>query len=242
MRLRLAGVLGLLVLWQGAASLLGPRGALILPPPGEVVLRLAELFRDRSFWLDGGRTLLEVGGSLALILGLGLALGVALGASSRLDRFCEPALSLLQATPVVSWLALAVFAFGIGWRGPVLLTTLNLLPLAALTVRSGFRSVDGELLEMARVFRVPPVRVLTRIVLPSLRPFLRAALDVAAPGAWKAVLVTEYLCGDAGWGVRLSWARQTVDTPALYAVTLAAVLGGWGFERLLRRLGRRFSC
>ena len=86
------------------------------------------------------------------------------------------------------------------------------------------------------------MRVLTRIVLPSLRPFLRAALDVAAPGAWKAVLVTEYLCGDAGWGVRLSWARQTVDTPSLYAVTLAAVLGGWGFERLLRLPRRDRPC
>ena len=240
--MRTAGVLGLLALWQGAAVLLGPRGRLILPPPRAVLERLFALGAEGAFWADGGRTLLEVSAALGLILGLGLFLGVALGASRRLDALCEPALALLQATPVVSWLALAVFAFGIGWRGPVLLTTLNLLPLATLTVRSGFRSVDGELLEMARVFRVPRGRVLARIVLPSLRPFLGAALDVAAPGAWKAVLVTEYLCGDGGWGVRLAWARQTVDTPALYAVTLAAVLGGWGFERLLRRMGRRFSC
>ncbi len=39
-------------------------------------------------------------------------------------------------------------------------------------------------------------------------------MDTVSGGAWKAVLVAEYLCGGDGLGVRIAWARQMADVEA----------------------------
>ena len=61
-------------------------------------------------------------------------------------------------------------------------------------------------------------------------------MDATAGGAWKAVLVTEYRCGDTGLGVRMAWARQTVDVEGVYALSVLAVILGIATEQAVRRI------
>ncbi len=224
--------------WEIVARVL--RVPLILPSLLETGSRLLEYLQTPLFWFALARSAGEVGLVLLLVLFLGLPLGVLFGVRPGVFAFCRPLLGIVQAVPVISWLGVVIFSLGIGWRGPVFISTLSLLPMAILTTASGVRSLDGTLLEMARVYRVPRIRRMRWIYGGALLPFGEAVMEVALGNAWKVVLVTEYLCGDAGLGVLLAWARQGVDTPGIYALSGVAVFLGIFSERLFRGLGRLF--
>ncbi len=229
----LLGMGGALLVWYGASVLLD--APLILPSPWSVAHRLGEMAPEALLG-DVISSLGKVGAVLGLVVLGGVPVGVVLGLHPGLFAAVRPVLVALQATPVVSWLALVVFSFGMGWRGPVLISVLSFLPGALFTTVQGVRTLDGQLLEMASLYRVPRKRVFRDILLGSLRPFVGAVVDATAGGAWKAVLVTEYLCGDAGLGVRIAWARQTVDVEGVYALSVLAVILGIFTEQMVRRI------
>lgn len=151
----------------------------------------------------------------------------------------RPIIMVIQAVPVISWLSLVIFTWGISWEGPVFIAFLSLLPAAVLTTIAGVQNLDNKLLEVARIYRVPRRIVLREIYLGSLLPFIFAVVDVTLGQAWKVILVAEFLCGDQGLGVQISWARQIFDVPGVYAYTLLAVILGLITERLIKHyLGR----
>jgi len=51
--------------------------------------------------------------------------------------------------------------------------------------------------------------------------------------------MAEFLCGNSGLGVLISWARQYVDVPRVYALTILAVALGIASERILRVFTKR---
>lgn len=177
----------------------------------------------------------QTGGKCALALTatvvIGIPLGIGLGLSPPLYGLFRPLLMVAQAVPVVSWLTLVVFTWGTGWRGPVFLTFMAGLPLTVLTTVSGVRSLDRGLLEMARVFQVPRIQILSDIYPGALLPFISAALNVGVGQAWKVMLVVEYLCGSDGLGAQILAARGRIDLPAVWALTMVAVTLGLVTER-----------
>jgi NitT/TauT family transport system permease protein len=179
--------------------------------------------------------------ALGLVLVLGVFLGLFLGISTRFYEMMRPIIMIIQAVPVVSWLSLVIFSWGIGWRGPVFIAFLSLIPMALLTTVSGVKNLDRKLLEMARVFKVPKSRVIKDIYLGALIPFIIAIVEVCIGQAWKVILVSEYLCGDSGLGVEILSARYDVNIPEVYALTLIAVLLGIITERLIKQAVGRMS-
>ena len=95
---------------------------------------------------------------------------------------------------------------------------------------------------MARLYRVPRGRILRDVYLGSLLPFVTAILDVSVGQAWKVILVAEYLSGGTGLGVRILMARMSVDVPAVWALTLIAVLLGVVTERFIKLAARKATC
>ncbi|MBZ4662208.1 MAG: binding-protein-dependent transport system inner rane component, partial [Thermotoga sp.] len=77
------------------------------------------------------------------------------------------------------------------------------------------------------------------VYLGSIWPFVLSILEVSSGNVWKAVVMGEYLCGDRGLGVLISWARQYVDVPRVYALTIFTVVLGISFERSVKVLARR---
>ena len=153
----------------------------------------------------------------------------------------RPVIMVIQAVPVISWLTLVIFAWGIGFRGPIFITFLSLFPIALLTTVSGVRNLDKNLLEMATLYRVPRWQVIRDIYLGSLLPFIVAILDVTLGQAWKVILVSEYLCGNSGLGVLILAARYEVNPAKVWALTFLAVLLGLITERLVKLLFRKVA-
>jgi ABC-type nitrate/sulfonate/bicarbonate transport system permease component len=85
----------------------------------------------------------------------------------------------------------------------------------------GFRSVDPALADWARSIDASKQQMFTYVRWPSARPFLFAALRVAAPLAMIGAVVAEWMGASAGLG-RHMWVSYTnLDMPSLFAAVLA---------------------
>lgn len=237
------GVVIFLLLWQGLAMFLNKN--LILPKPVLVFRVLGSLLVQSSTLEAALQTAWKVLLALAMVLVLGVLLGLLLGLVKTLQDMSRPLIMVLQAVPVISWLSLVIFTWGVSWQGPVFIAFLSLLPTATLTTIAGVQNLDRRLLEVARIYRVPGSRVVRDVYVGSLLPFIIAVVDVCLGQAWKVILVSEFLCGDQGLGVQISWARLYFDIPNVYAYTLLAVILGLLTEQIIKyylgRISKRWA-
>ena len=235
----LLGILMFLGIWLVLSLILSQ--SMILPTPMETFIELFEILKDPLTYYSILSTMIKGFMILGLIVIVGLPVGFLMGLNNRIYELLRPTVMIIQAVPVISWLALVIFMWGIGWKGPVLIGFLSLLPISIFTIVEGVRNIDRELLEMVKVYRVPKMKIFRYIYLGSLIPFIKAVVDVSVGNVWKTVLVAEYLCGERGLGVLISWARQYVDVPRVYAITMIAVGIGITTERLSRKLMRMLT-
>ncbi len=208
----------------------------VLPSPLSVIKSVAEIIKDSTFYTALLDTLWKGLLSSFLITLIGVPVGMIMGFSRILKSLLSFFVTVLQSVPVISWLAFAVFLWGVGWKGPVLITTLSLLPIAILNTSEGIMNIDEKLIEMAKVFKVPKKKIIKTIYLGSLSPFMIASLKIILGNVWKTVVVTEYLCGDNGLGFMIFEARSYVDTPKIFALTIFAVLFAVAFQNLTEKL------
>ncbi|NLB88179.1 MAG: ABC transporter permease subunit [Syntrophomonadaceae bacterium] len=228
------GLILFLIIWQVLAIYLDANT--IIPGLGEIFRELTSLIAKKAFLLAVVSTVSKVVIALSLTLLIGLPLGLLLGTNNKFFDMFRPIIMIIQAVPVISWLTLVIFAWGIGFKGPIIITFLSLFPIALLTTVSGVRNLDKNLLEMAKLYQVPRWLIIKDIYLGSLLPFIIAILDVTLGQAWKVILVSEYLCGNSGLGVLILAARYEVNPPKVWALTFLAVLLGLFTERLVKFL------
>jgi NitT/TauT family transport system permease protein len=233
----LMSLLVLLLIWQATAILVGKD--IIIPTPASTFLLIGHFVASGKILTSIWQTTWKVIVALFLSMFIGVPVGFFLGRSTFLYRFFRPWIMVLQAVPVISFLTLVIFAWGIGWKGPIFITTLSLLPTSILTTISGVRNLDIHLLEMANFYQVPSQRIFRDIYLGSLLPFISAILDVNIGLVWKVTLVAEYLCGGDGLGEQILMARMNIDTPGTWALTLIAISLGIATEIFSKRILRR---
>ena len=230
----LAVLLFWLLIWQLAAVLAGQE--LLLPSPPQVARRLLLLAGEGEFWLTLGRSILRVLAGIVSAVLLGIVLALLTHRSAALRALLSPLMTLVKSTPVASFIILALV-----WLGrdvvPLFIAALMVLPVVWANVSAGLDGIDPQLLELARVYRLPRGRVLRRITLPSVLPHLRAALCSALGLGWKAGVAAEVLTVPArSIGKRIYEAKVYLETTELFAWTAAVVLLSLVIEGLLLRL------
>ena len=227
--------------WQLAAMAVdhrmnGKGNELLLPYPATVLATLFKLLDDSEF-------LLTVGGTLGRIL-LGLALGIAAGTLLAgltcrffwVDRLLSPAIQVIQATPVASFILLVVL-----WTSknsvPVVISAMMVVPVVWGNLSRGIRETDGQLLELARAYRFSHWKTLRLIYFPSLRPYFVSAVTTATGLAWKSGVAAEVLCvPNFAVGTRIFQTKYYVEIPELFAWTAVVVTLSLVLEKLLHLL------
>ena len=225
--------------WQLCAFLVdrqvGGRGnELLLPYPATVLAALGALAGTGEFWTTVLRSLGRVGLGLAAGLALGGTSAVLTCASPWADRLLSPALRVVRAAPVASFILLVLL-----WTGreavPSVIAALMVLPVVWDSLSQGIRGVDRGLLELARVYRFSPVKTAGLVYLPALRSHIQSALTTGAGLAWKSGVAAEVLClPRASLGYQIYYTKYYLDTPALFAWTAVTVALSLALEGLLR--------
>lgn len=231
------GILLIIVSWYFLSFVIG--SSFVLPSPHLVIDTLIEQLKTprvySALWSTVWKTL------VVLLLGtlIGIVIGFFMGINDTVYEIVRPLFMVIQSIPVVSWLAFVVFLWGVGFKGPILISTLSILPDIVFTTASGIKNIDGKLLEMVKLYKVSFGKIFRHLYLASIVPFIIAAVEISIGNVWKVVLVTEFLVGGSGLGVELAWARQYVDVPRIYAITLIAVVLGLATERLFKTISKR---
>lgn len=211
---------------------------LLLPYPATVLSALIRLAGTSAFW---GTVLATLGRILAGMV-LGTALGGLLAALTFLspwaDRLLSPAIRVIRATPVVSFILLILLWTGRD-RVPVVIAALMVLPVVWGNLSRGLGETDPQLLELARAYRFSPLKTVKLIYLPSLRPYFLSAVTTSMGLAWKSGVAAEVLClPRPSIGTQIYNSKLYLEVPDLFAWTVVVVALSLMLEKLLRALLR----
>ena len=145
-------------------------------------------------------------------------------------------MTAVQATPVASITILVLIWLSRDFV-PVLICGMMVLPVVWSNVCAGIHAADPQLLEMAKVYRLPPLTIARRIYLPTVLPYFRAACTGALGLGWKAGIAAEVLTVPGkSIGRMISESKLYLLTEDLFAWTLAVVLLSLGLQKIILKL------
>ena len=227
-----------LLMWQLGAvaidcALRGQGNELLLPYPATVAAQLFTLGKNPAFWSAVLTSLCRILAGMVLGTLLGLLLAALTCVSPLADELLSPAIRVIRATPVASFILLVLLWVYRDWV-PVVIAALMVLPVIWSNVKRGIQETDKQLLEMARAYRFSLWKQVWLIYLPSLRPYFLSAVTTAMGLAWKSGAAAEVLClPRRAIGTQIYNTKYYLETPQLFAWTLVLVALSLALEDLL---------
>lgn len=223
-----------LAVWWGLAAWVGQE--LLVPSPTAVLRRLGELAGTPLFWQSVGVSLLRIFcGALCGVV-LGTLCAAATCRFRTMDRLLSPAIRVVRATPVASFIILVLLWVRTG-AVPGVIAALMVLPVMWQSVSAGIHAADPQLLEMSRAYRMGRARTVRYVYLPALVPHFTAGICNAIGLAWKSGVAAEVLClPRAAIGTQVYYAKIYLETPSLFAWSITVIVLSLLLEHLVRRL------
>jgi NitT/TauT family transport system permease protein len=217
--LNIVAVLCFIATWWLVA--LSAHSALLPNPQQTVVALYQRLTAPRGFYHVGITAYRVLVGTL-----LGALAGTILGVATRYSRLVEAAVRsviypLLQAVPTICWALVFVLWFGLHDTTPILTIAVAAAPFFIINVWEGMKELDSSLIEMASSYTHQRIKILGKVILPMLYPYLFAATKSGFMTAWKIVVPAEIFGATSGMGYMLSIAFESFRIADVFGWTLA---------------------
>ncbi|MGH8913405.1 MAG: ABC transporter permease [Acidimicrobiia bacterium] len=229
-------VVAALALWEVAGRMdLSPA----LPSFSEVLVALGDLVLSDRFQQAALATAKTVAITYPVTVVVGVVLGVLMATVKPVRWALDPWVNLGLSLPLVSVIPVLIFVFGLDAATIVAVIVVYTLPVLIVNTASGVRSVDPEMVAMARSFGADRSMLLRRVILPGAAPLTVAGIRIGAGRAVRGAIVAEQLIGLIGLGgliQRLGGAFAVAD---LYAAILFVGVLGVLIVSLLGRLENR---
>lgn len=206
-----------LLAWQVLPGWLGVPD-FVLPPFGHVVQEAVRVWHNERLLWHAGVTSLEV--VVGFVLGslLGALMGYALGMSPRVEAVLSPYLLALQIAPKVAFAPLFVMWLGYTVYPKILVAILIVFFPVLINVLTAMRTMDGDLINLARSFSATRFQVFRMVEFPTTLPPLFSGLRIASTLAVIGVVVGELVGGNMGLGYLLVFFEGQGNTAAVFVV------------------------
>ncbi len=228
-----------IAIWELIAMLVGEE--LIFPTPQSVVLALFRLAMSLSFWKTILFSIIRILGGFLIGYFISAIFAILAFKFSFFDAFIRPAISVVKATPVASFIILALI-----WSDknfvPVIICILMVTPIVWSNLSAGLKNVDKGLLEMAKLYGMTGSKVVKNVYLHSLSPYNFAAIGAGLGLCWKAGIAAEVICrtlpsiGNSIWETKFY-----LLTDEMFAWTAVVVILSVIFDKLTKAIVRKFS-
>ncbi|MFZ4651503.1 MAG: ABC transporter permease [Rubrivivax sp.] len=213
----------LLVLWDLVIRIFSIP-AYLIPKPLEVVGQLAKewpmLLREAAptTWATLG------GFALSVLVGVPVAMLIAY--SRLVESFVYPLLVFSQSVPKIAVAPLFVVWFGFGIIPKVIAAfLLGFFPVVVSTVM-GFKSVERDMVDLARSMGGTRLQMFFKISLPNALPAIFSGMKVSITLCVVGAVVGEFVGSNSGIGYVLQKANGSFDLPLMFAALFVLSMVG----------------
>lgn len=229
----------ILTIWKVSSIIIDAK--VILPSPEAVIVSLYNLVTSKYFGKKVLITLMRgVTGFIISYLS-GLIIGILAGIIPAFKAFIKPLLSVIKTTPVISIILLALIWFNTN-NVPIFVAFLMAFPIVCTSIIEGITTVDKNLLEMAKTYKITLKKQIFHIYIPSIVPFILAGASMSLGIIWKVIIAAEVLSQPTwGIGTSLNEAKTYLMTEEVFAWTLIAILLSVASDTVFRLINRRFT-
>ena len=223
-----------IIVWEAIAVSIGSE--LIICTPVRAVTRLLELLREPGFYRAVGFSSLRILTGFFSALILGGALAAVSSKIKAVEILLRPITSVIKATPVASFVILAIIWFG-SRNLSMFISFLMVFPVIYLNLLEGAASVDRGLLEMAKTYKLGKIKTFIYVSFPQIYPYLASACSVSLGLCWKSGVAAEVIGIPSGSvGEKLYRAKLYFETGDLLAWTCVIIAVSVLFEKLFMLL------
>jgi len=239
----------------GIALLVGIWGLLTMkggsfPTPAATFDAAVQLFSD-PFYRKGpndqgiGWNILNSLERVALGFGLaalvGIPMGFMIGRFSFVNRMFSPLISLLRPVSPLAWLPIGLLVFKAA--NPAAIWTIFICSIWPMIINTavGVQRVPDDYLNVAKVLKLSEWKVITKILLPAVLPYMLTGVRLSVGTAWLVIVAAEMLTGGVGIGFWVwdEWNNLNVQH-ILIAIFVIGIVGLL-LEQLLISVAKRFS-
>jgi NitT/TauT family transport system permease protein len=201
--------------------------------PPTLVPRPLDTFAEVATIVGGGNFFGEMASTLRRVLvGFGIAmivsipLGILMGTLRSLESFFEPPVILGLTMPGLIWSVLMIMFFGLNETSAYAAVAITIMPMLAISIWQGTKSIDKDLIDMSKVFHAGPWSKVVDVILPQLVSHILAAVRYGLGLAWKVVVVVEMfgLSNGVGYQVIRGFNVFSMKTVLAWAISFLVVM------------------
>lgn len=176
-----------------------------------------------------------------LAAAVGIPLGFIIGRFEFLSRMFSPLISLLKPVSPLAWLPIGLLVFKSA--NPAAIWTIFICSIWPMVVNTavGVQRVPVDYLNVAKVLNLSEWKVITKILFPSVLPYMLTGVRLSVGTAWLVIVAAEMLTGGVGIGFWVwdEWNNLNVQHIIIAIFVIGIV--GLALEQLLMALAKRFS-
>ena len=211
----LSAIAALLALWQ-TVCMLRWVPSYMLPSPVDVAVAFGEELP--LLWENALITLQEAMIGLLFGVMVGFLAAILMDAFDALYKAFYPLLIITQTIPSVAVAPLLVLWFGYEMTPKIILIVITTFFPIAVGLLDGFRSADGDTVDLLRSMGANRLQIFRHIKFPSALPQLFSGLRIAAAYSVVGAVISEWLGGFGGLGVYMTRVKKAFAFDKMFAV------------------------
>jgi NitT/TauT family transport system permease protein len=198
----------------------------IIPPLSLVFDELFRMWKVSHLAFHTGITTMEVIAGFLLGSLLGAVVGYLLGMSPTAEFALSPYILALQIAPKVAFAPLFILWMGYDVYPKILVAILIVFFPVMINVLTAVRTIDPDLINLARSFKATRAQIFWKIEFPNSMPPMFAGLRIGSTLAVVGVVVGELVGGNQGLGYLLAFGEGQANTPMVFVAILMLTLVG----------------
>ncbi|GGG01985.1 ABC transporter permease [Paenibacillus abyssi] len=228
------------VVWEilGASGIFNP---MFISSPSRVWAAGVAYVESGLIWNDLRISGIEFFSGYLLALIVGVPIGLLMGWYWRVRAILDPFVSFFYSTPRIAFLPVLIIWLGIGMGSKIaIIFMMSVIPFVVNTM-TGVRTIDQNLVKVARAFNASDLQIFRTIILPGAIPSIISGLRLGIGLGLIGIVVGEMYAANAGIGYRLMEAGTMFRTDLLFVCVLIIAGIGIAASELLVRVERIFD-
>jgi nitrate/nitrite transport system permease protein len=176
-----------------------------------------------------------------LAAAVGIPLGFLIGRFKFLSGMFNPIISLLKPVSPLAWLPIGLLVFKSAH--PAAIWSIFICSIWPMIINTaiGVQRVPQDYMNVARVLNLSEWKILTKILFPSVLPYMLTGVRLAIGTAWLVIVAAEMLTGGVGIGFWVWDEWNSLNVPHIIIAIVVIGLVGLILEQILVAVARAFT-